>query len=392
MKILFSQNIANIAGSEKYLLALIPELMQRGMRCEFLNVYLHENKQVAQEYTRQLEELGVAVHEIAVSSYASIPLLFKINNVYKKGKFDAVNTHLIYAEFWFSVIKLFLNPRLKIFSTKHGYQEKSLVPNCLTPENIPHNLAYYVFRFTDRIIDKSYACSYGLRNFYERAGLTPKGSMEVIQHGFDYPVPPETPVEACRLGTPQLIIVGRLLKRKGHHFVFKILPQITAQYPGVKLLILGSGAYEAELRSQVAEMNLEEHVVFLGYKTNVLEYMNASDVILVPSYSEGLPLVLFEAFNAKRPAIAFDTIGCNEAIDHNHTGMIAPAYETEMFKNHILELLAKPGKANQLASNAYERLTGHFCLRRMVDETIAFYERHLNQLVAGKTPSSTSMS
>src|SRR5438132_1321975 len=71
-----------------------------------------------------------------------------------------------------------------------------------------------------------------------------------------------------RLGDPQLTIVGRLTRFKGHRHVIACMPALRKRFPRLKLVIVGSGPIEAELREQIAALGVQDSVVLEGYRPN----------------------------------------------------------------------------------------------------------------------------
>jgi glycosyltransferase involved in cell wall biosynthesis len=80
-----------------------------------------------------------------------------------------------------------------------------------------------------------------------------------------------------------MVIVGRLVRFKGHRYAIDCMPTLLQRFPGLKLVIVGSGPIESELGQQVAALGLGESVVLEGYRPNAHDYMRASDVVLVPT-------------------------------------------------------------------------------------------------------------
>ncbi|MCB9225117.1 MAG: glycosyltransferase family 4 protein [Crocinitomicaceae bacterium] len=374
MKVLTVQNIEGVAGSEKYFLALLPALIEKGVDCTVYCVYKKENLAGAQQFFDLLDALKIPYILHEANSYGSLSIPKKIANTYKQENFDIIHCHLIYADFWGAMIKKFYCKKAKVISTKHGYHESTYVKYCIRPEELPRNLYSRLFKFTHKQMDHSYACSYGLVDFYERAKLIKKGSMDVIQHGFDYPEIGEYDQSKYRFSALQLIIVGRLIERKGHHMMFEIMPQLIQKYPELKLVILGNGELEGQLKQLAKSLNIEYSIEFLGFKNEVELYLAASDIAVVPSYSEGLPLVIFEAFNAKVPVVTFDAIGCNELVENGKSGLIAEAFSKDDLRFQIHKLIENEALRKELGQNGYDRLKGHFSLNRMVKDTLAYYE------------------
>lgn len=373
MKVLTVQNIEGVAGSEKYFLALLPELIKNEVQCAVYCVYKKSNLKKAQVFFDMLDDANIPYFLHEVNSYGSLTIPRKIAKTYRKENFDIIHTHLIYADFWGAMIKRLFLKRAKVISTKHGYHESTYVEFCNLPEKLPRNLYSRLFKFTHKAFDKSYACSHGLVDFYERGGLIKKGSMDVIQHGFDYPDIIEFNHEEYRNSNLQLIVVGRLIERKGHAILLRIMPDLIKKYPDINLNILGSGELENDLKKLTKELNITKNVCFLGFKTEVANYLAASTIAVVPSYSEGLPLVIFEAFNSKVPVVTFDAIGCNELVQHNETGLIAKAFLAEDLKNQIINMIEDPEMRGRFVDKAYSSLNNHFSLERMTHDTINYY-------------------
>lgn len=89
--------------------------------------------------------------------------------------------------------------------------------------------------------------------------------------------------------------VGRFTAQKNHNFLIDIFDEIHKKNEKAVLMLVGTGEKEDEIREKVKKMKLEESVLFIGFKTNVQEYMWAMDIFVFPSLFEGLGLVLIEA-------------------------------------------------------------------------------------------------
>lgn len=374
MKVLHVINIAAIAGAEKYLLQILPSLQKNNVQVACFYAYKTKHQDIALQYKKLLEEKNIPVFAVEVKHWLSPKIFRELYRTYRENKFDFLHTHLIYADFWASMLKRIYDKKIVILSCKHGYHEATYTAYNQNASQTPHNLYWKVYNYAEKKIDASYACSFGLKKFHQDAGLWNAASMDVIHHGFDYPEPIQE--DAYRLGYPQLLIAGRLIPRKGHLLVFDIMPQLLEKYPDLKLVILGTGDFENELKQKALDMRLQENILFLGYKNNVLDYMASSDINVIPSYCEGLPLVVMEAFQSGKPVVAFDTIGINEAIDHGVNGLMAPAFDTASMYRNITTLLDDPEYASTLSSNAKKHRQEYFSLQKMTSNTIAFYKKN----------------
>ncbi len=393
MKILFVQNAQGIGGSENYMLHLLPALRERGHEVAFAGVHNTRARGKRDEVSRWMDSfraLDIPVFYRETGSYLSPAILPWLWNCYRSGAqggrpFDLMHTHLIYADFWAACLRATRGPQCAAVSTVHGYEERILERYVLEPEKVPRNLYWQVFNHTRRYLTYTYACSYGLRDFCTRAGIRGAAQWGVVEHGFDFVEALPSPDPACRLGSPQLAVIGRLIRRKGVPLALEALRRLVPEFPGIRMVLVGSGPEESALRALASQLGVQDHVHFQGFDPQPQRWMLASDLVLVPSYAEGLPLVLMEAFHARKPAVAFNTIGCRDMIEHEQTGLLAEAFDPEALAVQLRRVLAEPALAQRLQTQAHERLHQHFNLKRMVDETLKAYE-HTLAIQAGRKP------
>lgn len=112
------------------------------------------------------------------------------------------------------------------------------------------------------------------------------------------------------LGLPQdkLIIgtIGQLFARKGHRYLISALANLQHKFPNAHIGIIGRGEEEENLKTQIAQLGLQDRVHLLGYRENALQYVRAFDIWSMPSMKEGLPLALLEGMSGHLPIIASD--------------------------------------------------------------------------------------
>lgn len=91
-----------------------------------------------------------------------------------------------------------------------------------------------------------------------------------------------------------IVHVGNFLEAKNHVFIIEIFKEIYKNNKNFRLLLLGNGELKSEVENIVKKYKLDDVVCFAGSVTNVSDYLNASDIVLMPSINEGLPLTLIE--------------------------------------------------------------------------------------------------
>ncbi len=380
MRILIVQKVKALVGSEKYFLELLPALEKHGHKTVFACVYLTRDKAKTLPFINAMKRLNLAIHSLEVTSDKSIlKCLAFIAKIYKKGAFDLVHAHLIHADLWCALLKKTNRIKVPLVSTKHGYDEAYISKHGFSAEKLTKNRYYRLCKFSEKYINRSFAVSEGLRQLFINAGFSTADKIETIHHGFDLPEIDRTPNANFRFAQQQLVVLGRIIPFKGHQLLFNALPQVKAEFPDFKLIILGHG--DADLIQQLEQFctvnGLNENVVFKGYQNNIYDYLANSDIMVVPSIAEGFGLIFLEALNAKIPIIGFDVPATNEVLLHQKTGILVPPYNTDHLAQSIIELLKNEQLRANYADAGYARLHNYFSLDRMITATLAFYQRAL---------------
>jgi len=163
-------------------------------------------------------------------------------------------------------------------------------------------------------------------------------------------------------GAPVIITAGRLHPQKGHWHLLRAFAALRKKTV-CRLAILGTGELEDYLLGLARELHVEKDVYFLGWQANPFKFLSRADVFVLPSLSEGLPLVLLEAMACRLPVIATDCPGSSrEIIAPNGTeefGILAPPVDGMMRGGEV------PCTEEELAmADAILRLLGDAALRQ----------------------------
>jgi glycosyltransferase involved in cell wall biosynthesis len=140
-------------------------------------------------------------------------------------------------------------------------------------------------------------------------------------------------------------IIGRLRASKGHALAIAAWHAVLSRIPEARLLIVGDGPERATLRQQVQRVGLHERVLFAGRIDDEREradIVRASDIALLPSYGEALPMALIEASACARPVVATDVGGVREVVSDGVGGTLIPPGEITAIADAVIELLQDP--------------------------------------------------
>ncbi|ETX09180.1 MAG: hypothetical protein ETSY2_01030 [Candidatus Entotheonella gemina] len=172
---------------------------------------------------------------------------------------------------------------------------------------------------------------------------------------------------------PVLGVIGRLETQKGHQYLLRALPQICAAFPDTRLLLVGEGSLYAALQAQAKDLGVHDNVIFAGFQRDIPAFLEAMDIVVLPSLHEGLPLTAIEASAMAKPIVATAVDGTPEVVRDDTTGILVPPAAPDDLANAVLTLLQRPDLAFRYGAAAHAWVRQQFDLQRQVDETERLY-------------------
>lgn len=157
-----------------------------------------------------------------------------------------------------------------------------------------------------------------------------------------------------------LITVGRLHPVKGHIYLIQVIAEIQKVRNDFVCLFVGDGELHAQIAQQIYQQGVEKHVRLLGVRADIPQLLAISDMFVLPSLHEGMPMVLLEAMAAQLPVIATAVDGTNELVVDGETGLLVPPADPMALSQAILTLLNDPDRRHQMGQKGYERVREHF--------------------------------
>lgn len=184
-----------------------------------------------------------------------------------------------------------------------------------------------------------------------------------------------------RLGIPEdhvvisTVAVFRKQKRLDH-FV-RVAREIVAGHDKVSFVLIGDGPERAEVEAQAMQANLKGRIFFEGLQHNVMPYFDMTDIYLMTSDYEGLPIALLEAMSMSCAPVATRVGGIPEVVVDGVSGLLSPAGDIASLQAHIEALLHDKERRQEIASNARKRIEEHFSMKKMVQELEEVYHQFL---------------
>jgi glycosyltransferase involved in cell wall biosynthesis len=216
------------------------------------------------------------------------------------------------------------------------------------------------------------------------------GNLVTIHNGLDpHAMRLHTAPEALRaahaLAADDRVVcmIGNIKAWKGQDTVIRAMDQVRRACPSVRCLLVGDTSpsdrpYEQTLRSLVASLGLERHVIFAGFQKNVADYLMMCDVMVHASVlPEPFGRVILEAMACRKPVIGSRAGAIPEIIEEGKTGLTFPPGDAEKLADAILAVVRDTADARRMGERGYERLVREFHVARNITATQQTYEKLL---------------
>jgi glycosyltransferase involved in cell wall biosynthesis len=189
------------------------------------------------------------------------------------------------------------------------------------------------------------------------------------------------------------------VKQKGHKLLLDAMPAIIRRFPKARLLLVGQGAEEANLKAQVGQLGIGASVTFLGRRDDVRDLLHLSSAFAFPSVcAEGLPVAVIEAMAAGKPCVAWNVWPNPEVIEQGVSGLLVPPHEVQAFAEAVISVAEDTARGRRMGERGrliiqekfnlhrtVRQLEGHYCrwlqeVRRFENEITTSYERSVSLL------------
>lgn len=340
----------NVGGAETFLMKVFRRLDKTKYSMDFA---VAEKGKCA--YDDEIESLGGKIHRITPKSESFSKNFSEIKKLVRDEKYDYV---LRTSQHSLSALELFAaklgGARTRVFRSSNsdtGVAGKKSV--------ILHKLCKFMPR---NFANVRIAPSTEAADFMYGKGSVAKGKANLLNNGIDtdifrYSEQDRQDIRRELSIENDLVFVhiGRFNYQKNHKFLLDIFAEIVKQRPCAKLLLVGKGELEEDIRTKIEKLNLSGNVIITGVRSDVPAILSAADAFIMPSFFEGMPNTIIEAQATGLPCIISDSI-TKEA---NITGLVKYlplSNSAEQWANECLAAVASERKDTKPAfiANKYD--------------------------------------
>ena len=185
-----------------------------------------------------------------------------------------------------------------------------------------------------------------------------------------------------REGSIVFLLVSRMLYDKGIREFVDAMRPVVRENEHVRALLVGPPAFgnPASIPEEQLDSWEKEGVVqYLGRRRDIRELLCLSDVVVLPSYREGLPKSLLEASAMAKPMITTDAVGCKDVVVHGRNGILVPPKDTDALRKAIVLLVNDAELRQKMGAKARERALDEFDEDGVIEKTLHIYRKILRR-------------
>ena len=325
---------------------------------------------------------NITFHQVEVNQYAvfqyppyDITLSTKISDVIKEYDLDVLHMHYAVPHAVCGILaKQMSGKDVKIMTTLHGtditvlgydHSLKNAIKFGIEQSDIVTSVSHSLAEQTYEIIDTNKEIV-PIYNFVRENEFPTRHNEELKDC---YGILPEEKV---------LIHVSNFRRVKRIDTIIETFAKVHERIPS-KLILLGDGPELLDMRQKARELNVEEHVLFLGKQNDVSAFYQLSDLVLLLSEKESFGLTLLEAMKTGVLPIGTNAGGIKEVIKHEETGFIVNIGDSEKAAQYAIQLLENPNLYKQMQSKMLEDIRDRFASELITDQYEHYYKKMLEQ-------------
>lgn len=357
-----------VGGAERLVHGLVQQFDRRRFELFVASVAIVQENRLQPEF----EQLGIPVYVLGAKNLYTPYAYRTLARYIRDNQIDLIHTHLTSADFLGRIVGKTLG-----------------VPVISTLNNIPEDYEnqkayrYWLERYTCGLADHIVACSEMIRQMFIQRWKLPASRISTIVNGIVMDkflaVPAGVPYRAHNEG-PLITTIGRLTTQKAQHLFIEAAKLVLAVRPDARFMIVGQGPREQELQSLAHSLGVAEQVDFAGVRHDIPDILGRSDIFVLSSAWEGLPVAGAEAMAAARPCVMTDVGGVRDLFTSAREGLVVPAGDTRALAQSLLALLSNDAERAAMGLAARARVRRDFDIATVTTQ----YEQLFETILAGK--------
>jgi len=302
---------------------------------------------------------GVKYISVKMKSKLDFPAVLRLFKLIKNSNVDILHTYLFHA----NILGRVIGRLCKVPAIFSGQRNVDLW------RKKHHNLIdRLTFKFCAGIISNSSAG----KDFLIRHVGIHEDKLIIVPNGID--------VENCKLVKRKpdkfiyIAVVASLTSKKGHTYLFRAFKKLLVDNKNVKLNIIGDGPLKSELEKLSYNLKINKNINFLGFQDNIIKHLEQTDIFVLPSLWEGMPVALMEAMACGLPCLATNVGGVGELIDNNVNGLLVEPKDVDaLYESMLILIKISSEERDKLGTKAREKIKEFYSKKAMITKLEKIY-------------------
>ena len=363
LKVLHICDSLSVGGAERLILGMV-EQMDRSR----FEIHVCSLKVIRNDYLRpDFERMGVPLYSVNAKRFYSLRTFQNIARYVREHDIDIVHTQLTSADIIGRVV---------------GAMTGRPVISTLQNDPQDYNRERLDRRWLERLTmhlckPRLVAVSHRIREMFIKEWRVPADALAVIYNAVSMEqylhIPAGAPADEAGTGVT-ITTIGRLTTQKAQHHLLEAARIVLDQRPDTRFLIVGQGRLEESLKAQAYTLGISDRVTFTGPRRDIPDILAQSDIFVLSSLWEGLPLTAIEAMASARAVVLTDVGGNRELVETGANGLIVPPSDVPALAEALLALVNDPQRRVAFGKAARERVRVDFSIETVTRQYEALYE------------------
>ncbi|HET9776022.1 MAG TPA: glycosyltransferase [Gemmatimonadaceae bacterium] len=352
----------SVGGAEQLLLGLADQIDRERFELHVCSLGTIRGNRLLPEF----ERLDLPIRIFGLERWYDPRALAMVVRYARTHRIDVIHTHLVHPDIMGNAAGMALG--LPVATTLHN------VPHNYRRERVNGVIERFVFR---NLATQLIAVSTTIHQAFIHEWGIPAEKITTIPNAVQlerFLAVQEGVARAAAATGPLITNIGRLSTQKAQRDLLDAMKLVLERHPTARLMIVGEGRLEQELKRQAAALGLADRVEFTGVRRDIPAVLAQTDVFTLSSRWEGLPLTVVEAMAAARPVVLTDVGGVRDLVDPGVHGLLVPPGEVPALANALSTLLSDDGLRRAMGQAGRERIVRDFSMDVYVERHHALYE------------------
>lgn len=319
-------------------------------------------------FEAQLAALNIKVYRLGLSKKNMLSLPLNLFKIIKAERPDAIISWLWPAVLSGGIIAKLAGVKVRIANLRGPALNKS-------------RLKVYLDRVFLRFYTNVIAVSGGVKDIFIAREKADPAKIEVIPNGLEFKSFNYDAVSVRRelgIDKKDFVIgsVGRVYPEKNHKYLVAVAKLLKQKNSDFKIVLVGSGPAEDELRQAIKDAGLVDNFVLVGWQSEVYKYLSVFDVFVLPSKYEGHPSSILQAWLLKKPVLGANVTGIREVIKDGYNGLLFSLSEPQGLSNILLNLKNMLEFCQKIGENGYNTMKEKYDIKKMYQN----YQNYIEKL------------